>query len=292
MDKKIGFIGIGNMGLPMVRSLINTGYHVTVYDKNMERAGVLVCDGAKLAKNLRDVIKDNLTIITMLPDDQELLEVTLGKHGIGRSLGANNVHISMSTVSPETSQRVFDIHQKYGTDFVAAPVFGRPEAAITKKLGTFISGDAKVKRRVQPILESLCQRIFDFGENITASSMIKLAANFLILSAIESLGEAFAFVKKNGLDHNLFADMLVQTLFDCTAYRYHAHNIAAQSFDLAGFRLSLGLKDISLLMQSAQESHVPLPLASVLRDKLLKALAKNRGELDWAAITMDALENT
>ena len=291
MNKNIGFIGLGNMGLPMAHNLISSGYNLTVYDKDLERARSLLECGAVLAESPADVITSGCIVITMVSDDKALLEIVSGNKGIAKSLTHKEAHVAMSTVSPDTIQRVFEIHQKDGVGFLAAPVLGRPVAAETKKLWVFLAGDPLLKGKISHIFDNFSQGIYDFGDNIIAANMVKLAINFLILSAIESMGEAIAFVKKSGLDYNVFADVVTQTLFACSGYQYHAHNIASQTFAPAGFKLSLGLKDISLLMAKARDINMPMPICNLLYDRLLSGLAKKRANLDWSSITLGVLED-
>lgn len=285
--KKIGFIGIGSMGLPMVRNLMQAGFDVTIYDVVTERMKELIKEGAKAARTLSEVISPGGIIITMLTNDEILLEVISGKNGIADLLGSNEIHISMSTVSPETTKKIYSIHQKRKTNFISGPVFGRPESAAKRQLWIFLSGKKKIKELVRPILDSLGQGIYDFGENITSANIVKLAANFLVLSAIETMGEAFTLIEKNNLDKTIFADMLTQTLFACPAYQYHAHKIALKKFSPAGFSLNLGMKDIKLIMENAQNAKASMPILKLLHKKLLFSVDKNRGNLDWAAITLD-----
>lgn len=290
MNRKIFFIGVGNMGKPIAQNLIREGYHVTVYDKNTENATQLIDEGAHLATHLPEHFDSNCIVLTMLPHDEALIEVVEGQHGLAGLLGPNNIHISMSTISPETSQRMHDAHHIYGTQYISAPVLGRSDAAEAKKLWIFISGKETSKQLVIPILNRLSQKIYDFGEDVTSANVIKLAINFLILSSIEAMGESFTFIEKCGLNKEYFADMLCQTLFACPAYQYHAQNIANRKFSPAGFRLSLGKKDISLLLKAANSVNSPMPIASLLNDKLSTSLAKNRAQLDWSAITLNAAE--
>lgn len=291
MNNEISFIGIGNMGSPMARNLMQAGFRLTIFDKDQKKMKELEREGAKLASKITDAITQKCFIITMLPNDEALIDVMLGENKIAASLNQNHIHISMSTVSSQTLKEISQAHQNYGSGFIAAPVVGRPEAAAAKKLWIFLAGNNQIKNTARPILEHLGQGIYDFGEDITAANVIKLAINFLILSAIEAMGEAMAFIKKSNFDPTLFSDMICQTLFSCQAYQYHARNIATHNFSPAGFRLALGEKDITLLMQAAEKINVPMPLASLLYDRLISALAKKRDDLDWSAITLNCAED-
>lgn len=290
MNKKIGFIGLGQMGLPMARNLIQAGFDVTVYNRSQYKAQALIDEGARLAMKPNEVVTPECTVITMLANDEALKEVVLGKDGIAAALGKNEAHISMSTVAPTSTNEIYAAHQSHGTAFIAAPVFGRPDAAAAKKLWICISGDSKIKKDVEPILKNLGQAIYDFGDKISAANVVKLSGNFLIMSAIEAMAEAFTLAEKNGIDKNKLAELLGQTLFACPVYQTYGSMIANEKFSPPGFKLSLGFKDLNLILKTAVEVNMPMPLASLLYDRFISALAKNRQELDWSAIALNVAE--
>jgi len=274
----------------MAYNLIISGLDVIVYDIVVEKTKNLVKAGAKLANTLQKAIDASDVIISMLPDDKALKSIVLNTEAIVAF--KDKIHISMSTVSPNTITDINDFHEKNSCGFLSCPVLGRPEAAISRKLWFFLSGYQEIKKKIRPILNILGQRTYDFGIEITAASKVKLAINFLILSAIEAMGEAFTLIEKNGIDRRVFADMITETLFSCKAYRYHAESIAHKKFDPAGFRVSLGLKDIDLVLNNAHQLNCPMPLANLLQNRLLTALAKNRHQLDWSSITLGACDDS
>ncbi len=291
MSKKVGFIGLGNMGLPIARNLIQAGFELTVYNRTPEKAKPLISEGAKLATKPSDVITPGTTVITMLANDQALEAISFGDDGIIKAMGPDEIHISMSTVSPSTNREIADAHKQNNTAFISAPVFGRPDAAAAKKLWICTAGDNQTKSAVEPILKSIGQGIFDFGDEPSAANVVKLSGNFLIMAAMEAMGETFAYLEKNGLDSKKFAEMISQTLFACPAYLNYSKIISSQSFIPAGFKLALGLKDVNLLLQSAAEVNAPLPLANLVHDRFITALAKNRADMDWSAIALNAAED-
>ncbi|RPJ85155.1 MAG: NAD(P)-dependent oxidoreductase, partial [Acidobacteria bacterium] len=206
--------------------------------------------------------------------------------------GASGIlHISMSTVSPETSRRMAQIHSGRGDRFVSAPVFGRPEAAAARKLWICQSGEADAKAQVRPVLEAMGQGIFDFGEDPGAANVVKLAGNFLIASAIEAMAEAFTLGEKNGVERGRMAEMFARTLFACPIYLNYGRLIAEQGYDKVGFSLPLGLKDMQLLQATAVTSKVPMPFAGVVRDRLVAAMAKGREGLDWTGFALGVSED-
>jgi 3-hydroxyisobutyrate dehydrogenase-like beta-hydroxyacid dehydrogenase len=191
MSEQVGFIGLGEMGLGMARNLRAAGYAVTVYNRTRSKAEPLAALGAKIAETAADAVTAGGVAVTMLSDDRALEEIIIGG-GVGTRLGKGGIHVSMSTISPQTARRLAQYHAPGGSAYVAAPVFGRPEAAAARRLWICTSGPHGSKQRINPLLQAMGQGIFDFGEEAGAANVVKLAGNFLIASAIEALGEAMA----------------------------------------------------------------------------------------------------
>jgi 3-hydroxyisobutyrate dehydrogenase-like beta-hydroxyacid dehydrogenase len=196
----------------------------------------------------------------------------------------------MSTISPATSRRLAARHDERGAFYVAAPVFGRPEAAAARKLWICCSGAKEGREKARPVLEALGQGVFDFGDDPAAAGVVKLAGNFLIASALEAMAEAWTLAEKNGIPRRSVADLFSTTLFACPIYKNYGDVIAGERYSPAGFRLALGLKDIGLALETAAESGVPMPLASLLRDRLLGSVARGRKDLDWAGLALAVSE--
>jgi len=290
MRPVIGFIGTGNMGHPMAANLLKAGYSVRVWDRTPARAAALTDLGATRASRPEEVAEAGALVFSSLSNDEVLEEVVGANHEMLRRLGRGGIHLSASTVAPETSRRLAKGHECYGVAYLAAPVLGRPDAAAAAKLWIFLSGPAGAKERAQPVLRALGQGVFDLGEDPGAANVVKLACNFLLASAMEAMAEAFALAEKNGVGRGLVADLLVQTVFDCPVYRTYGKQIAEQRYQPALFKLSLGLKDVSLVLQTAASSLVPMPLAGLLHDHLLAAVAKGRGDLDWTGLAGEVSE--
>ena len=290
MDKAIGFIGLGNMGSAMVTNLIQAGYTLQVYNRTAEKAQPLIAQGAKLGDRPSDVVEPDGIVVTMLANDQALTDVVLGTNGILEKLGPGGLHLSMSTVLPATAHNLAKHHEQRGSYYLASPVFGRPDAAAARKLWICLSGNGAAKERVLPVLNVLGQGIYDFGEDVGAANVVKLAGNFMIVSAIEAMAEAFTLAEKNGIERTKVAELFGQTLFNCPIYQNYGRMIAQEQYEPAGFKLSLGLKDITLALQTAQASQMPMPLASLLHDRLLAAVAKGKGDIDWTGLALGTSE--
>lgn len=291
MPETLGFIGLGNMGEPIAANLIQAGYAVRVYNRTASKAAPLIQKGASLALASADVATPGGIVFTMLANDDAVEEVCLPTGSFVERLGAGGIHISLSTISPATARRLAEHHKKYQVDYVASPVFGRPPAVAARTAWLCTSGSIAAKTRVKPVLEATSQAIFDFGDDPGGANVVKLCGNFLIASAMESLAEAFALARKNGIDPNSVADFFGKTLFACPVYQGYGKLINARQYEPAGFRLVLGLKDINLALQTAASSAVPMPVASLLRDRWLTGVAKGRGDMDWSVIALGVAED-
>jgi len=286
----VAFIGLGNMGSAMARNLIKAGHALTVYNRSRNRAEELKPLGARVAATSGEAAYSAEVAITMLADDHALESVAFGQGTAGKgkgildSLPANAVHVSMSTISVAMSRRLAAAHAERKQHYVAAPVFGRPEAAAAAKLFIVAAGPAAQVERCRPLFDAVGQKTFIAGDDAPGANLMKLTGNFLITTVIEGLAESFALVRKTGLDVNQFLEVLTNSLFNAPIYKTYGGIIAAEKFEPAGFKLPLGLKDNRLLLAAAEEAAVPMPMASLVRDRFLAALAQGMGESDWSSI--------
>ena len=220
----------------------------------------------------------------MLADDGAVEAVVFGEKGVIGSLGKGAIHISMSTISVALSERLAAAHVNAGQRFVAAPVFGRPEAAAAAKLFIVVAGAPDAVRICSPLFEAMGQKTLVVSNEPPAANLVKLSGNFLTASVIEALGEAMALVGKAGVDRHRYLEILTSTLFTAPMYKMYGGLIAEQRFEPAGFAAPLGHKDIRLTLAAAETLRVPMPFASVLHDRFLTLLAQGGEALDWSAI--------
>lgn len=278
---QVGFIGLGKMGLGMATNLLKAGHTLTVYNRTPARLQPLLEQGAR-AGSIAEAAR-NEVLITMLADDAALNTV-LDDGGLA-NLPAGAIHLSMSTVAVATTQALAARHAAARQRLVAAPVFGRPEAAAAAKLFILAAGPTDAIAACQPLFEAMGQRIYRFGEDASRANLVKLSGNFLIAATIEAMGEAFALVQKGGVDPDAYFQMLTETLFSAPVHKGYGGSIAAQRYSPAGFTAPLGFKDVRLTQEAAEQLRVPMPLAGLLRDRFLALLAQPGSEqLDWAAI--------
>jgi 3-hydroxyisobutyrate dehydrogenase-like beta-hydroxyacid dehydrogenase len=280
---KVGFIGLGRMGAGMAGRLLEVGHDVTVYNRTPGKAQGLIDRGAHLAARAADACRGD-AVITMLADDVAVEGVVFAEGGVLQSLEQGAVHLSMSTISVALSARLTAAHASAGHRFVAAPVFGRPDAAAAGKLFIVAAGAPDAVDASMPLFEAMGQKMIPIGDEPKAANLVKLSGNFLIASVIEALGEAMALVRKAGIDPQRYYDLLTSTLFTGPVFVNYGRLIATQKFQPAGFAAPLGEKDIRLALAAADALQVPMPVASLLHDRLLTLIARGGEELDWSAL--------
>jgi 3-hydroxyisobutyrate dehydrogenase-like beta-hydroxyacid dehydrogenase len=288
---RIAFLGLGNMGEAMARNLICARHELMLYNRTRSRAENLATEGATVAGSPARAAAGSDIAITMLADDAAVESVVLGDGGLVESLPKDGLHISMSTISPALSQRLTSAHRDRGQVFIAAPVFGRPEAAAAAKLFVVAAGEREALSRAKPLFDVIGQRTFEVGERPEMANYIKLLGNFMIVCVVESLGEVFAVARKAAIDPSMVLDVLTGTLFGAPVFKTYGSRIVAEEFSPAGFRLPLGLKDVRLALQAAEAVNAPMPFANIVRDRFITAIANGYEDLDWSAIALMAAED-
>ena len=282
----VGFIGLGHMGSGMARSLMRAGHGLRVWNRSPEPAKRLEAEGAGRTADPAEVFQAE-AVFTMLADDHAVRDAILDSGALERARpGA--IHIMSSSISVAFSQALEAAHAKAGVAYVAAPVLGRPDVAAAGELNVLVAGAPEPVERVQPLLEAIGKQVWPIGEAPHQAHLAKLAINFSLAAAIETLAEAFALVRAYGLDAKIVKDVMVGTLFAAPAYRTYGDLIVGQNFEPALFKLPLGFKDVRLALEAGEASHAPLPFASVMRDNFLDAIAHGDAEKDWSAVSMVA----
>jgi len=286
---EMGFIGLGSMGEPMARNLLQAGHSVRVYNRTRVRAEAFAGHGGTVVDSPAAACAAGV-VATMLADDQAVEEVVFGEKGILPGLPRGGVHISHSTISTNLSRRLVKVHAQRGQSFVSAPVFGRPDAAQAARLVVVAAGPPEAVERCRPALEAIGRKLFLLGPEAPAANTVKLAGNFLIASMLETVGEAYALLRKSGVDPATFLDIVNGSLFQSPIYENYGKIVAEQRYEPAGFKLRLGLKDVRLILAAAEEVTAPMPFASLLRDNLLSGVAQGIGDLDWSAVARVAAQ--
>ena len=286
----LAFIGLGHMGTGITRNLLRAGHQVTVYNRTRAKAEALASEGARIADSPAEGCRDADAVLTMLADDHAVEQVTFGAKGIREALAPGHTHISCSTISTALAQRLAHDHGAKSQGFLSAPVFGRPEAAEAKKLVVVAAGSAELIERFRGIFDSIGRQTFVAGTEPWHANVIKLCGNFMIASMLETFGEAFAALRKAGIAPLLFLEIM-NALFASPVYAGYGKAIADDRFEPAGFALPLGLKDIRLALAAAEELQAPMPIASLVRDHFIEALANGQADMDWSSIARVSARN-
>jgi len=283
-------IGLGKMGTGIAKSLLRAGHHVTVYNRTPSKAEALRADGATVAASVAEACRAEI-VFTMVADDAALEAFVFGEAGILASLPKGAVHVSVSTISVALSDKLAAEHAKAGQGYLASPVFGRPEAAEAARLAIVVAGPQDLIQRCKPLFEAMGPKLFIVGEKPSMANVVKLSGNFLIASVLESLSEALAFARKSGVDAGALMEFLTATLFNAPVYKTYGDLIVQGKHEPAGFALPLGLKDVRLVLQAAEAANVPMPIASVVRDRFITAMARGNQDKDWSVLGRVAAED-
>jgi 3-hydroxyisobutyrate dehydrogenase-like beta-hydroxyacid dehydrogenase len=285
--QRIGVIGLGHMGSDFAGNLIADGYQVTVYDLNEKHVAPLVARGAIGAAGIGDLAGCE-AVLTSLPNDDALADVTLRDRGLIHVLTPGAVHVSMSTVSPGLSRRLAQQHGVAGQGYVAAPVLGNPDLARARKLFVIAAGLPSAVARISPVLERLGQRVFLLGDDAGSANLMKLAANVLTALTLQGMGEVLALLGKGGLAPQVAFDVLTGSLFDGKVHKTYGGKIVEGHYSPPGMTTSLAVKDLRLALAEAEYLAVPMPAASLVHDRLVATIARGWAELDWSALGLVA----
>jgi len=289
-DSKVGFIGLGSMGLPMAENILKAGFSLIVYNRTPQKADSLLKLGAKWADTPGELAGMCDIVVSMVANDAALNDIVDGPTGILAASKKPSLHISMSTVSPSISDSLEKKHKENGIAFVSAPVSGRPDRAKTGELWVFLAGEKIAKKTAAAVLEAMSSKVFDLGEKPSQAALFKLCNNFMILSLIESFSEAASILEKGGISTEKAAEIWGSSLFDAPAFHSYTPMFCKRNFADGGFALNLGLKDMRLLHAAATKEQVPMPFLSDLQEKLLISMNLGREKYDWSAIFLIAHE--
>ncbi len=281
MKTKVGFIGLGNLGTPIAQNLIEAGYHLQVYNRTSSKLDDLDQNSITRCSSPAESANGVAFIVTVLSDDKAVMEILTNENGILKTLPEGAVHISVSTILPETAKELDALHRAAGNHYLTSPVFGRPEAAAAKKLWVCLSGPEEIKEAARPLLESTSQGIIDFGEEAGAANVVKLAGNFMIQASMEMMAEAYTLAEKYQVDRTKVADFFGSTLFNSPIFKTYGKMIAEKDYSQVGFTAQLGYKDAKLVFSMSQQSQTPMPFISAIHNRLLSALAKGWNQRDW-----------
>lgn len=287
----IAFIGLGNMGEAIARNLLNGGHDLTLFNRTKTKADPLLKAGAHWANTPAEAAERADVVCTMVTDDAALREVTTGEFGLLQRLPEGSIHLSHSTIAPDTARDLARAHEQAKSAYVACPVFGKPDAAQAAKLWLAVSGNADARATVRPLLDLIGQGVYDFGDDAGAANIVKLSGNFLLGCAIEAMAEAFTLAEKNGIARTQVYEFFTQTLFSSPVYKNYGKLIAEEHYQPVGAPPSLIRKDIRLVLDEAQRALVPMPFANVVFQQMTAMVAKGHTDIDWAGFAGEVSEN-
>lgn len=273
------------MGSAMARNLLRAGHEVTVYNRSRDKAEALAADGAKVAGSAAEACRGVEAALSMLADDHAAAAMALGTNGIAEGLDRGAIHVSCSTIGTSCSRQLGEAHTARGQKYISANVFGRPDAAEAANLVVVAAGDADAVARCQPVFQAIGRQTIVAGTEAWQANAVKVCGNFMIAALIETFGEAFATMRKSNIDPHKFLDAMV-AFFGSPIYANYGRLIADGKFEPAGFALKLGAKDVRMALAAAEEVGAPMPIASLLRDQFLAAIAHGQGEMDWSSVAL------
>jgi len=277
----IGFIGLGEMGAVMVANILKAGHSVRVWNRSPERAQALAAQGAQVVATPAAAFTGD-AVFSMLADDDAIRAVIDAR--LLESAPRGLIHVNMATISVALAESLAHAHAERGLNYVAAPVLGRPDVAAAAKLTIVAAGPAEAIDRVQPVFDAIGQKTWRIGSLPQQANVMKLAVNFMLASAVETLGEASALLTGHGVATQDFLDVITNSVFPGPVYQGYGKMIAEQRYEPALFKARLGLKDVRLALAAADTVSTPLPVASVVRDSLLEAVAHGDGDKDFAVL--------
>jgi len=278
---EVGFIGLGTMGRAMAANLLKAGHHVRVWNRTPDPMQALVGQGAQACAGPSETFQAGV-VISMLADDEAIRQV-LQDDVLANAL-RSTIHVNMATISVGLAKELTQVHAEHGLQYVAAPVFGRPDVAEAAKLNIVAAGEPSAIEHVAPLFEAMGQKTWPLGREPYRANVVKLAGNFMLGCAIEAMAEACAMAQAHDVAPADVLEMLTNSLFSLPVYKGYGGLIAEERYEPALFKLALALKDVRLALAAGEQGRVPMPFASVLRDNLLEAIAQGDGDRDFAAL--------
>ena len=279
---KIGFIGLGRMGGHVAENLLKAGHSVTVWNRSQGPVDELVAKGSVAAKAPEDAMQGD-AVFSMLSNDQVMKDVGLAGPLLDKA-AKGLVHVNLATISVEFAKQLQAAHKAAGLGYLSAPVFGRPDMAAAGQLVAVVAGDGTSLDKMQPAFAAFTARVVPVGAEAEKANLFKICGNFMIASELEAIGEAFALLRKGGVDPALFHDVLSGRLFTGAVFKAYGLMVLNHQYEPAGFALSLGLKDVNLARSAAAGLGVEMPTAELLKTHYDQAIAWGWQDKDWSAI--------
>jgi len=282
---KVAFIGLGNMGSSIAQCILKAGFDLTVWNRTVSKMQPLVERGAKQAASAKEAASRADVVVTSLMDDQSILDNLRAENGILAGMRPGAVHLCVMTISPRCADELEQSHKKHGSFYVAAPVSGRPETAVTGQLISYLAGAPVAVEKVRPVCKAYSKQIIEISEHPRVANVMKLAINYNVISAIEVISETYLFAEKCGLPLEHLRDFYQQLWFAHPAAQLYAEKIRKRDFaGRGGFIMAGGLKDVRLMLSTAAEAGIKLDVGELVERNLSMAVDAGMGEQDWSSI--------
>jgi len=280
---QVGVLGLGRMGQAFAQLLMAGGLRVVVYDINAEKVTAVHNKGAIAAVSVEDFSGCDL-VLTSLPDDNVVRKAVLSENGLASYLKPAGVHLSTSTIGVPFCRELDAAHRERGQVLIAMPVLGNPDLAARRGLFLLLGGSSDAINRSRDVIKLLGQRSFHVGEEPWLASAMKLAGNMLTAATLQSMGEVFAFLSKEGITPKKAQEILTGSLFDGKVHKTYGGKIVDRRYRPPGMTVPLAAKDLRLLLAEAEQTRTPMPLAALLHDRLIAVEARGWSDLDWSAL--------
>jgi 3-hydroxyisobutyrate dehydrogenase-like beta-hydroxyacid dehydrogenase len=279
---QIGFIGLGRMGSHVAENLLKAGHGVTVWNRSQAPVQDLAAKGAKAAATPQEALQGE-AVFSMLSNDAVMREVGLAGPLLEKAR-KGLIHINMATISAAFARELQAAHEAAGLSYISGPVFGRPDMAAAAQLVIVAGGDTAAIEKMQPVFAAISARTAAVGAAAEKANLFKIAGNFMIASEMQATGEAFALLRKGGVDPAAFHDVMSGRLFTGAVFKNYGQMILNHKYEPAGFALTLGLKDVNLARAAAAELGVAMPTADLAKINYDQAVAWGWQDRDWSAI--------
>lgn len=280
---KVAFLGLGNMGSGMAKNILGGDFQLTVWNRTVSKTQALVEQGAAAAPTVKEAVADADVVVSCLMDDQSILENVQGAEGIIANMKSGATHVCVTTISPGLADQLLDMHREAGTEYVSCPVLGRPDAAEEGELIALTSGSGAGLEAAAPVIESFTSMALPVGTRPSHAATMKLCLNYTVISSIELMGEIYTACDKAGLNLEE-VEGFFKVIYGFPVLHMYAEKLRKREFGDGGFRMTGGLKDVRLMLETAENLGTSFDIGEVIEGKLVEGIGSGYQDLDWSAI--------
>ena len=285
MSCKIALIGLGRMGSGIAANIVKHGMELAVWNRTASKMAPLVAMGAKAAGSAKQAAAAADIVVTSLMDDKSIIDTLNGEDGILAGLKPGSSHLCVTTISPDFADELTRIHSEHGSYYVSGPVVGRPSAALAGELTSYLAGKTEAMDKAQQVARSYSKAVHVVGETARAANTIKLCINYSVVSIIEIIGEVYALAEKSGANPAIINDFY-QLAFAHPALKGYGNKVLSRDFNSeGGFALTGGRKDVTLMLEAAEQCGAELGIGNLVLNKMNAAIEEGMSEMDWSVFT-------